>query len=262
MFIGGSFEAHSCLMPDGNIAVIAYSYVGFQETQLVMPYAGIAQSTQYVVSRRQDVGFRFDCLGNPEMDVFGKVGTEILQIWKNAPVVYELCPPHRVEIATARELLRKTHGSLIHDNASEEELADLMILAGEAGYRYYLAAARVRMENRRISVQMRWKNIGLAPNYPAMGQEFQLYLFMENASGEPKLTLPVEADISSWLPVDAETQTPEYVVDISFDLPPEFSGVYHLKTGIIDLRSGAPILLAMQDTDSDGRFTLGDLTVK
>ena len=260
MFIGGDYSSHNCHQSDGTVLSMPYSYKGFQKTQLVMPYAGIAQSTQYVVSRRSDVGFRFDCLGNPEMDFYQKIGDEILKIWKNAPIVYELCSPFRVDLENAREVLRKTHGSMIHDNGSTESYYDLLSLAGEAGYKYFLSSAKVGMENRRLIVQMNWINIGLAPNYPGMGQDFALKLYLEDEVGEKKIYLPVNTDISNWLPAGSGETPLQNEVDVSFDIPENTdSGNYVLKTSIIDLRTEKHILLAINDTNNDGSFTIGRL---
>src|SRR5947209_15314643 len=45
MFMGGSSNAQKCRDSNGNIRTVSYSYRGIQKTQLIMPYAGIVQST-------------------------------------------------------------------------------------------------------------------------------------------------------------------------------------------------------------------------
>lgn len=254
MFIGGAFDGHSCRMPDGDIVQVDYSYEGFQETQLVMPYAGIRQSTQYVHFRRPDVGFRFDCLGWAPERVYEKVGGEIDRIWRQAPTVFELCKPDEVELEAARILLQMSHGSIVHNNNWKYSRSQLEAMMFNVGYRYFLKQADVKMEDQQIVVQMNWQNIGLAPSYPKMGQDFSLHFYLVNTNGSSVIDHKIAADVFSWLP--AETPGEEAgVYSISETIPiPRFlrSGDYYAGVSILDRRTGSPIQLAFGVPDRNG----------
>jgi hypothetical protein len=267
IFIGGIFDLHDCRMSDGSLKEVSYSYVGFQKTQLVMPYAGIAQSTQYVVSRRKDIGFRFDCLGNYSEDVFQKVGREIGQIWKTAPVVYELCKPNEVDLDSAKWLLQNTHGSLVHNNASEEALDELIDLVRDAGYRYFLKEARLQILEGNLHLQMEWQNVGLAPNYPKMGQKFELFMYLvDEQTGLIIFDTHIVTDVSTWMPAEfgASTAVPaSNKIDQVIYFPETIdSGTYLVKIAVVNIRTNKPILLAMENSDTDGKYLLGAITLK
>src|SRR5690606_4762305 len=88
MFIGGSNNSHRC-QTGNSTQTTSYNYVGFQETQLVMPFAGIQQSTRYVAESRSDVGIRYDCLGRDAS--LPKIDDVIEATWRTAPIVFEFC---------------------------------------------------------------------------------------------------------------------------------------------------------------------------
>ena len=264
MFIGGSFQGHSCRMPDGDVVQLDYSYKGFQETQLVMPYAGIAQSTQYVFSRRKDVGFRHDCLGRSIDRVYQKVGNEISQIWQKAPVVFELCKPDEVDLEDIRMMLQISHGSVVHNNNwkySRQQLEDLML---NVGYRYYLKQAVLDVDNGQIIIQMDWQNTGSAPNYPKMGQDFSLHFYLLDISGEPILDWPMAVDISTWLPLDPSSAE-EAVYTVSETIPLPYSvreDDYYAGVSILELRTGLPVNLAFGGRDKNGINILFPVKIK
>lgn len=254
IFIGGSFEGHGCRMPNGEVSHVDYSYQGFQKTQLLMPYAGIVQSSQYVLSRRSDVGFRHDCLGRDGRLLFEKIGNEILRTWVNAPIVYELCKPYEVDTEDAKWLLQMTHGSIVHNNNwsySFDQLEEMMM---QVGYQYFLKEMSAKIKDRRVDVQMEWLSVGLAPNYPKMGQEFSLYFYLVDDSGKVFFKDPVPADISTWLPAGSvHCEQPSYRVSYKNQLPASLiSGKYLVGISIIDLRTGTPIHLPFGDRNANG----------
>lgn len=264
MFIGGSFQRHSCRMPNGNVVQVDYSYEGFQKTQLVMPYAGIIQSTQYVLSRRPDVGFRYDCLGREADQVYQNVRNEIDQIWPQAPIAFELCKPDEVDIENAASLLTSTHGSVVHDNNwnySSEQLEDLLL---NVGYRYFLKQARVGVQGQHLIVQMDWQNLGSAPNYPKMGQDFSLHFYIVNKTGNPVLDHAISADIFTWRPFDVSNgESTTYSIFETIPLPSFFRhGDYFAGVSILDLRTGLPIQLAFGSPDKNGIYILFPVTIK
>lgn len=267
VFIGGTFHSHSCRLANGTVLMVQYSYEGFQKTQLVMPYAGIAQSTEYVASRRSNVGFRFDCLGNYTEDVLEKVGAEIDRIWRTAPVVYELCKPEEVDMESAKTMFQITHASLLHDNASGESPETLMSMIRDAGYRYFLKLARLRLVEGNLNLYMEWQNIGLAPNYPSMGQDLGLVLYLTYPDSNMIVYETVlTANINEWLPsrdVVTGQAAPVNVVDQSLAFPASIPpGTYQVRVGIVERRTGGWILLAIEGTEEDGGYTLTTITLE
>jgi hypothetical protein len=263
-FIGGAFTGHACRESDGSISHVNYSYAGFQKTQLVMPYAGIVQSFQYVFMRRQDIGFRYDCLGRQGQVVYNRIGNELQQIWMKAPIIYELCKPYETDPQDAAWLLQKTHASLVHDNQwsySREELESMLF---SAGYRYFLKEVDYTIVERNLELNMRWQNLGLAPNYPRMGQKFSLYLYLLDRSGKIAFKETVLVDITSWLPSSSSDKKPkDYLVFYQRDLPSSLSaGKYAVGVSILNQRTGLPIQLAMDERDEHGINILFDIEIK
>jgi hypothetical protein len=254
MFIGGSFQGHSCRMPNGAVTQVDYSYPGFQKTQLVMPYAGIVQSTQYVFYRRPDVGFRYDCLGREAEQVYQKVGNEIDQIWQHAPIAFELCKPDEVNIESASSLLQVSHGSVVHDNSWKYSRDALEELMKNVGYRYFLKQVDVDLERDHLVVHMDWQNLGLAPSYPKMGQDFSLHFYLVNNTGRPVVDQEIPADIFTWLPAASSDDEPA-VNSISATIPFPFlfwRGDYYAGVSIVDRRTGLPLQLAFGTPDKNG----------
>ena len=264
MFIGGSFQGHECRTGDGDKAQVDYAYAGFQKTQLVMPYAGIVQSTQYVFSRRKDVGFRYDCLGFEGKPVFDKVGEMLSEIWKTAPVVFELCTPQQVDAEDATWLLQAAHGSIVHNNNWQYDKTVLEDMMKYAGYRYFLEEMNVQVDGRVMNLGMTWQNLGYAVSYPKMGQDFSLALYLLDYSGHPVFTHPFDVDISSWMPssaLPADKNFYELVQTIEVSNEVE-AGKYLVAIAIIDDRTGKSIQLAMGGRDSQGYYVLFPIEIE
>jgi hypothetical protein len=264
MFIGGYFQGHQCQNADGELIQSDYSYVGFQKTQLLMPYAGIVQSAQYVFSRRPDIGFRYDCLGYEGEHVFEKVNEVLSKVWKTAPVAFELCKPNDVNVEDASWLLDKSHASIVHNNNWEYGLPALENMMKYAGYRYFLREMKVAVDGRDIDAQMVWQNLGLAPSYPKMGQNFQMNLYLLNYFGEIVYSQPITADISSWmpsssLPDDMNGYEVSQVMEVGNEIK---SGEYLVAVDIRDLRTGKPIQLAIGGRDVQGLYVMFPIEIK
>lgn len=266
MFIGGSFTGHQCTTLDAGIQTVSYSYDGFQTTQLVMPYAGIQQSTQYVALRRTDVGFRYDCLGRDSLTDMSDVAGIVDRIWPSAPVIFEFCQPDETGLEPARSLLDAFHGSLVHDNAilySTESITDLLRMSG---YRYFLAEASYPSTvqgGEVLPVQMIWQNVGNAPSYPRMGHAFELRLSLLNSSGDEVLSAPVEAQIETWMPASRTGESaPQYDAAVDVQIPPDLpAGEYTPVVQIIDLSTSLPIQLAIAG-QTDGIYRMDAIQVR
>jgi hypothetical protein len=263
IFIGGSFANHQCRDQGGNIQTVDYAYPGMQRTQLIMPYAGITQSTQYVYSRRFDVGFRYDCLGRGS----DNLPNETSQIWRTAPIVYEFCSPDQFNLGIAQKTLETTHGSLVHNNGSEENVEDLQTLIVDSGYKYVLKEAQIINPVKvggSISISMLWQNIGSALVYPKMGQNFMFHVYLLDESGNTVIVdFPVKIDLSEWMPADSPmANLPDNHVDLTLKLPNNVQpGIYSLKVSIINQRTNLPIQLAFEGADSSGRYLLSKIDV-
>lgn len=266
IFIGGAYESHRCKGTDGQIHSVDYSYEGAQKTQLIMPYAGIVQSTQYVFAKRRDVGFRFDCLGRNDPD---DLPAELLEIWRHAPVVYEFCGPSSFDMDLARVSVEQTHPIIIHNNNYKGDANELQELLTSIGYRFFpkrVSANSAGTAGEELAISMVWQNLGTSPIYPSMGQEPVLNFYLiDRTSGQIVLTHPVDVDISSWLPADPfpSSNPPEYHFKANLPLPSDLApGVYGLTLAIIETRTGTPIQLAVEGLTASGQLFLFDITVK
>ncbi|MBE7551665.1 MAG: DUF4832 domain-containing protein [Anaerolineales bacterium] len=270
MFIGGSGMVQ-CRTADGQLQTIPYSYPGFQETQLLMPYAGIAQSTRYVAGRRADVGFRHDCLGSAShtTSMMQKVGDVIAQVWRNAPVVYEFCSGSTSDtafIANAADILRRTHGSIVHDNLVGDRSAPVLAtLLNFVGYRFVLQQINHPTyieSNDDFTLSMTWANLGTAPAYPKMGQDFELHFYLIKSEAVVKDWV-INTDIAAWMPADPlPGLPPPQIINQTLRFPASsHSKFYVSKVAIIDKRTGKPINLALGVPDGQGRYSVGGMIV-
>jgi hypothetical protein len=273
MFIGGSFSGHSCRTSlEGETITVDYAYTGFQNTQLVMPYAGIRQSSQYVFVQRPDVGFRYDCLGRTESDIniMEAFGNEIDAIWPDAPVIFEFCGYlDDGFLAPAHALLQSTHATLVHDNLEDDAYPgqqSIATLIRYVGYRYYLAEVTYPSSieaNQELDLQMVWQNLGYAPSYPKMGQIFHLNLYLVDQSGTTVADFELNEDLAQWMPADPlGDPPPQYPLEVKLPVPDLQAGTYQLKLAIVDERTHQPIHLAMVGQDDEGYFLLGLLTIE
>lgn len=263
MFIGGDFSGHTCRGDNGQSQLVNYSYEGFVSTQLVMPYAGTAQSTQYVFTQRPDVGFRYDCLGrSSSLDILEKFESELPQIWENAPIVFETCGKDDFNLSAAEAMFSRARGSLIYNVnipwLSEGEIANLM---GNAGYKYYLAKAIYSSQaspGGEFYIGMKWQNIGSAPSYPKMGQDFGLFVVLENSSDQERVNYLVNEDISKWYPTEDPDTWVERALKLDEGITP---GEYIVMVGILDNRTGDWINLGVEDSEADGLYSVGGITI-
>lgn len=269
MFIGGSHSSHTCKNSDGSTRSVSYNYPGFSKTQLIMPHAGVRQSTIYAMSKRSDVGFRHDCLGRQGSAVSDQPADiqEILKNrWKTAPVVYELCAIAWNDanfIKRAEDLLRFSHGSLVHDNPNgssqpQQVMENLMRLVG---YRYSLNQARYSQmvgADRSVRLELDFTNVGYAPSYPKMGQDFELRAYLYR--GEEQITFfSLNAVISTWHPAHPYPGTaPINRVVETVTLPGNLSGgEYSWRVAIWDKRTNQAINLANTNTNQAKMLSLG-----
>ncbi len=264
IFIGGSFQQHACRDDQGQIQLVDYSYAGFRRTQLVMPFAGIRQSTEYVRWRRADVGFRYDCLGRSRDDQM--VVQAAADIWRTAPVVFELCSPDQLDMASVQAVLQQTHGSLVHDNAYNLDPQPLEQLLLNVGYRYALTSAsvaRTAQAGGELRLSMIWQNMGLAPSYPKMGEDFNLHVYLVDASGHAVVDETLPQNIASWMPAaSSDAAVPDNNVQWALQVPQATQpGTYDVQVAIMDQRTGQLLQLAFDAANDQGHYLVGQVTV-
>ena len=255
MFISGSYDTHQCTTADGQVETVSYSYDGFEDTQLVMPYAGTIQSSQYVHSQDPTVGFRHDCLGRESsinIVADDRLGPELNEIWPVAPVIFETCSPNQFSMPNAEYLLLESHASLVHDVNVYLETEDILTLLGLIGYRYQLINLEYTDQiqpGEVFTAVMEWQNQGNAPSYPRMGQTFELHIYLVDDQGKVFLDILAPADISEWMPAPSLGETPPtYTVVVEELIPGNIQTPlgYHIEVQIIETRTGEPIWLPFE----------------
>ncbi len=271
MFIGGSNDDHQCRTAEGEIETVAYDYDGFSKTQLIMPYAGIRQSIQYVIHQRDDVGIRFDCLGleGSTDGLMEKIGPQIKAVWPRAPIAFEYCAisTEPVYMEEARRLLNISHASFTHDNLVEpRDPAVIEDLLRYVGYRYLLSKAvypSAVLPGGDLPLLMDWKNVGSAPYYPKMGQQFELHVGLVDFAGRTVFDAVIDEDISRWMPADPlPGDPPVNPVCATLTLPDYvLPGRYTLAVAIIDRRTNLPINLGFEGRNAHGYYPVGPVEI-
>ncbi|MEL7433581.1 MAG: cellulose binding domain-containing protein [Chloroflexota bacterium] len=274
MFIGGSDSSHECETGNGSTQTVSYNYPGFQTTQMVMPYAGVQQTTRYVASQRDDVGIRYDCIGSarlPYEDVLDRIGDVIEETWRTAPIIYEFCSDAQTsasQMADAVALMEATHGTIVHDNLSDtRSFAPVFDLMQNVGYRYVLTQATYptgAIDGGNIDVSMAWENVGTAPAYFSMGYNLVLDVYLTDANGQVVTQATTSARVDNWMPADdlANGVAPSNLVAQTLTVPAnQPQGVYTISVGIRDTVSGNLINLGINGRDANGRYSLGTINI-
>lgn len=271
-FIGGA-DTIECRDEWGEWQTVSYSYAGFHSTQLLMPFAGIQQSSRYVAERRPDVGIRHDCLGSARHadTLLDKIGDLVDATWPYAPIVYEFCPDEAGSeefLEEAADLLQRTHASLVHDVAPGAIAQDdLVALLGGVGYQFAFTEATfpaVATPGRSFDFRLTWVNQGYAPAYPKMGQYFELRLYLVAADETVAQAWLLDAGMAGWRPADPLPGDPPEQT-IRARLTPGLAvapGQYTLRVAIVDTRTGRPIGLANDGRDEQGHYGLGSLRME
>ncbi len=265
MFIGGNNPSHHCRGTNGGISTVSYNYRGFQKTQLIMPFAGIPSTTQYVYARRKDVGFRYDCLGRDA--TLDGLDNELPNIWHTAPVVFEFCGWKPLVMPAAKQLLDTAHGCLVHNNESPFVKEELVSLLEKAGYRFALifaSTAKEALPGSSLPIEMIWENKGNAPYYPRMGHTFELRVTLTDSNGEAVLDSGIPVNISEWMPAESVGgDAPEYRIAYELPLPPNLpSGEYTPRVYIRDLKTGMSLYLAVTGADEQNRIALQAVNIR
>lgn len=260
MFIGGSGTV-KMRRSNGSTRTMDYSYPGFQKTQLIMPYAGIRQSTWYVWDKNKPIGFRYDCLGQITLNDIMQLGNRMETAWQDAPVVYEFCSSFNE--SRANTVLHATRGSLVHDNGTNVT-SGVKDMLRYAGYRYYPQLIRFDSEassGGEVNFRLEWKNVGNAKAYSKMGQDYTVRAGLFKSDGT-LLNEERRANVSSWLPESVRGSTP-YVINASVPTTGAASGSQlKFKIAIVNKNTGKNINLAIDLPKSSRWYEIGTVRIR
>jgi hypothetical protein len=261
MYLGGE-GARPCIDTDGSTVMQSYSYEGFRDTQLIMPYTpGFDDSLRYALSRRDDIGIRHDALGSElHQDRFAaEIPDLIEQTWRREPIIFELYPEAYTpdQLRSARAFAEEMHASIIHENfhgEGEDALIERML--ERTGYRLLLHRVAYTAELRPgepLSLALLWENRGVAPPYTT----FPLLVQIVDGAGQVVAQQQYDEDIRVWLPEAV------YPMQLELVLPPTLeAGVYDLRLAFVYADTQEPALsLAIEGQDAEGYYRPGSITV-
>lgn len=268
MFIGGSDDNHTCNSSNGRTQTTTYAYEGFQETQLVMPFAGVQQTTRYVASRRDDVGIRYDCLGRDAR--LDRIEDVIEDTWRTAPIVFEFCANSTTRssvIDRAYTLMNTSHGVIVHENLENpRDDAPIRRFMTNVGYRYQLTQAvydSAVEAGGTLSLSMGWQNVGTSPAYPSMGYDFELHVYLIAPNGDGILDHVSTHEVTAWMPAHPYPgEAPSNAVGEEMSIPSNLQdGNYELRVAIVNTANNQAINLAFTGGDSLNRYLIGEIQV-
>lgn len=216
-------------------------------------------------------GFRRDGVGSPwhEQNWIGSkkyAGVpDMAETWQRAPVVFEWFGDYEYlqskgwSFDAAVNFMLSNHVTLINDNIGRfpsEAMPQLQKLARLAGARLVLrelAHEKRLTPGSLLHLQMKWANTGVGKLY----RPYTLQFTLTDSSGKLCLKFDGKTDPRQWLPG-------EYPISESLQLPVTIeSGEYTLKVGVMDPTGQRwPFRLAIDASESDGRYSVGRLTIK
>lgn len=262
MYLGGQGK-HPCLQTDGAIGEISYTYAGFQQTQLLMPYTPWrSDSLVYALSRRDDLGIRHDALGSfsHQARFREEIGTLVEQTWRHNPIVFELSSEADTpeKLTSALAFVEEMHASLVHDNlGGRGDDATLEAILQRVGYRLVLQQMRYTAElssGQSFVAEMVWENAGTAPAY----EEYPFIFYLTDSAGTIHISQKVVTDVRQWLPNQPIRLTLEFPVPVT--IPP---GNYQIEVAFVHSQTQKPALqLAIAGKQPSGRYYLDELTIR
>ena len=232
-------------------------------------------SNKYLLSKAAICGYRFDCLGDMDMEsrwggahMLNKYPQQIVlcglqDAWKKGPVSMEVCWVmkhwHRCgwDVDYIIDQSLKWHISTFNSKSSavpEEWKPHVDRWLKKMGYRFALrhfACPPKLRPGRRMSFHAWWENQGVAPCY----RDYPLAFRLKGAAGE--YVIKSHADIREWMPGDT--------IQISEIFIPGFVplGVYSIQIGIVCKDTLKPVVqLAIAGREEDGWYTMGSVEVQ
>lgn len=257
MFTGGSGTCLA-LEADGITQTsYAYSHVGFQTTQLLMPYNGLFQSTQFVLDHFPEVGLRNDFLGIQQLSSFVSMGHGATTLSRRAPVVFETANVAH-DYVKINEVIDGMGAAYIHDRNSFHADPEFPAVLARVGYRYVCDQAQFPAAvpaGARLQVVSTWRNTGRSKAYPRTGQTLRLQWALASTDGTVHRTFDTGEDASSWLP--AVQQRCYSLLDTAGLVP----GSYTVLAGVVNTATGSLIDLACGTPRTDRRVPVGSLSI-
>ncbi len=215
----------------------------------------------YAMETYPTIGVRKDNLSHPwfEQEVgdwFPAIRDAFNGRWRTAPFVTEFYGGEDdAAMYRAEQQVKDYHVSQIATNVLHP--TNRVPIGKAAGYRFQLNQATFPdtvVAGTAFTLSTVWSNVGVAPLYEPFTVTYELY------SGATKIwSGPSSLNLKTFLP-----ETNKAWSDALGLTPAVTPGTYTLKLAILDALPGSyrlPLALAIQGRGSDGRYTLGTLTV-
>ncbi len=262
MYLGGSAR-RPCLDPFGTEIEVAYDFIGFQKTQLIMPYTPwFEDSLLYALEKRADVGIRHDALGSErhQKQFRSEISTVVDQRWQDAPIVFEFAnnADNSQELESAQSFAQEMHASIIHDNLEGRGNDEALIkILENVGYRLTLSSFQFRspiQAGSLFSLVISLENKGIAPPY----LDAQLGVRLRNEADETIFWSGMEVDSRKWLPDE------EIVLRMDRMLPASMpAGGYTVELAFIDPVDELPLIrLANGGQNDEGWLDAGVVIIQ
>jgi hypothetical protein len=193
--------------------------------------------------------------------------TLIMNKWKYAPIVGEPsscctniggdCPYWELETQ-----IKKYHtSSFANGNLESANLhcvqSNIRAASKVSGYRIILEEGQIKYasKDRILNINLKWKNIGIAPIY----ENWSIYFQLRNTENKIVWTKHSILNLKSLIPYQYSTTTTD-----KFALPPSLSlGTYQLYLIITDPYSyRKPFPLAIKGRNPDGSYNLATIVIK
>ena len=262
MYLGGSGN-RPCLDAFGRETKLSYSYGGFQQTQLIMPYTPwFADSLIYAMEQRTDVGIRHDSLGSVrhQRQYEDEIGDIVAQRWLTAPIVFEFSRHAANEggLETAYQFANQMHTSILHDNlGGNGEDAGIQRILDRIGYQITIQEITYRspaIAGKLFSLIIHLQNNGIAPPY----RTYPLQIQLMNETGAVVVEQTTPMDTHRWLP------DKEIAWRVDMILPAELpAGNYRINLTFIDPLTNLPAFqVANSGLDEQGWMPAGEVEVR
>jgi hypothetical protein len=243
----------------------------FPKTPKVMLIGDAAGMRQAIAS---GCGWRADCLGDlggfseswNHMDDFYRQQiekTDAGDAWKKAPIAFESCWDMRKwvregwDVPSIFDYALSLHASYLNNKSAplpESSRDEVERFLRRLGYRLVLRRLehpRKIVPGSRVTVDMVWDNVGVAPPYRDACLAFRL-----TRKGKRPCVLASDKSIRGWLPGRRE-------VPVELEIPEDVRRVEHqLELAILDPVTGKPaIRLAISGRSDEGWYSLGEVDV-
>lgn len=258
-----------------NIKALINAYTdNFKKTPLLAMLTDPI-SNQYFLSKAAIGGYRFDCLGDMEMEsrwggahMLDKYPQQIIlygfqDAWKKGPVSMEVCWVMKHwqrcgwDIDYIIDQSLKWHISTFNSKSSavpKEWEPHVERWLKKMGYRFALRhfACPPRLRpGKRISFHAWWENLGVAPCY----RNYPLAFRLKGPSGN--FIIKSHADIRDWLPGDIFQDNEIYIPN---GIP---LGHYDIQIAMLNQDLDEPaIRFAISGREDDGWYTLGKVEMQ